>query len=91
MARVARAIFSGHPYHVAQRGNGRAQTFFGDAHHALYRDLLGEYCAVAGVVIWSRVLMPNHVHLILVPADRTGCGERYRRSIGAMRAISTPD
>ena len=72
MARLARAVFPGHPHHVTQRGNGRAQTFFSDADYALYRDLLGQHCAAAGVEIWSWVLMPNHVHLILVPRDEDG-------------------
>lgn len=72
MARLARAIFPGHPHHVTQRGNGRAQTFFSDDDYAEYRDLLGMHCAAAGVEIWSWVLMPNHVHLILVPGDEDG-------------------
>jgi len=72
MARLARAVFPGLPHHITQRGNGRAQTFFGDADYALYRDLLREHCAAAGVAVWAWVLMPNHVHLILVPDDRDG-------------------
>ena len=36
---------------------------------ALYRDLLAEHAAAAGVEVWAWVLMPNHVHLILVPHD----------------------
>ena len=72
MARLARAVFPGHPHHVTQRGNGRAQTFFDDEDYALYRDLLGRHCAAAGVEIWSWVLMPNHVHLVLVPSDEDG-------------------
>ena len=51
MARLARAVFPGIPHHVTQRGNGRAQTFFCDADYALYRDLLAEHCAAAGVEI----------------------------------------
>ena len=80
MARLARAVFPGHPHHVTQRGNGRAQTFFDDADYALYRDLLVEHCAAAGVEIWAWVLMPNHVHLILVPSDRDG----LRRALAAV-------
>ncbi|KGM31055.1 transposase [Inquilinus limosus] len=72
MARLARAVFPGLPHHVTQRGNGRAQTFFGDADYALYRDLLAIHCAAAEVEVWSWVLMPNHVHLILVPSDPDG-------------------
>ena len=72
MARLTRAIFPGHPHHVTQRDNGRAQTFFDDDDYAVYRDLLATHCAAAGVEIWSWVLMPNHVHLLLVPGDEDG-------------------
>lgn len=72
MARLARAVFPGIPHHVTQRGNGRMQTFFSDTDYALYRDLLVEHCAAAGVEIWAWVLMPNHVHLVLVPGDPDG-------------------
>ena len=83
MARLARTVFPGLPHHVTQRGNGRAQTFFGDDDYALYRDLLAASCRAAGVEVWSWVLMPNHVHLMLVPksavALRAGLGETHRR------------
>jgi putative transposase len=72
MARLARAVFPGLPHHVTQRGNGRGQTFFCDVDYALYRDLLATHCAAAEVEVWSWVLMPNHVHLILVPGDPDG-------------------
>jgi len=72
MARLARAVFPGHPHHVTQRGNGRATTFFDDTDYAFYRDLLATHAAAAGVEVWAWVLMPNHVHLILVPADPDG-------------------
>jgi putative transposase len=65
MARLARAVFPGHPHHVTQRGNGRATTFFIDEDYALYRDLLAEHAAANEVEIWAWVLMPNHVHMIL--------------------------
>jgi putative transposase len=72
MARLARAIFPGLPHHVTQRGNGRAQTFFGEADYRLYRDLLAEQATAARVQVWAWVLMPNHVHLVLVPSDPDG-------------------
>jgi putative transposase len=69
MARLARVVIPGHPHHVTRRGNGRAQTFFDDADDALYRDLLAAQSRAAGVEVWAWCLMPNHVHLILVPSD----------------------
>ena len=77
MARLARIVVPDLPYHVTQRGNGRQPTFFGDDDFALYRDLLAEASATARVQVWAWVLMPNHVHLILVPSDPDG----LRRSL----------
>jgi putative transposase len=72
MARLARLVFPCLPHHVTQRGNGRARTFFGDEDYPLYRDLLTAACRAAAVEVWAWVLMPNHVHLILVAADADG-------------------
>lgn len=72
MARLARLVVPGLPHHVTQRGNGRAQTFFGDADYILYRDLLAQACRDADVAVWAWVLMPNHVHLVLTPSDEDG-------------------
>ena len=80
MARLARVVVPGYPHHVTQRGNGRARTFFSDADYALYRDLLAEHCRAAHVEVWAWCLMPNHVHLILVPSDADG----LRRALAAV-------
>ncbi len=75
---------------MTQRGNGRAQTFFGDADYALYRDLLAASCRANDVEVWSWVLMPNHVHLILYPADEDGIRRAlapvHRRYAGEIHA-----
>ncbi|MEW5962236.1 MAG: transposase [Pseudomonadota bacterium] len=83
MARLARIVVPGAPHHVTQRGNRRQQTFFEDADYALYKQLLAEFCAEEKVAVWAYCLMPNHVHLILVP-KRTeslarAVGETHRR------------
>lgn len=83
LARLARAVFPGLPHHVTQRRNGRQQTFFRDGDYALYRDLLREHCAAAAVEVWAWVLMPNHVHLILVPGDEDG----LRRALARVHRI----
>jgi len=83
MARIARVVVPGVPHHVTQRGNRRLETFFSDADYRAYIALLGEHCRAAGVAVWGYCLMPNHVHLILVPADEDGLrralGEAHRR------------
>ncbi len=72
MARLPRLVIPGLPHHVTQRGNGGAQTFFSDDDYALYHELLARSCRAAKVEVWGWVFMPNHVHLILVPADPDG-------------------
>jgi putative transposase len=76
------------PHHVTQRGNRRMQTFFGDDDYRAYLSLLVEWCRRFEVRIWAYCLMPNHVHLILVPSSADGLAEavaqvhqRYTRRI----------
>jgi putative transposase len=68
---------------VAQRGNRRQPTFFGEEDFRLYRELLATWCARHGVEARAWCLMPNHVHLVLVPAAELGLrralGEAHRR------------
>lgn len=72
MARLARLVIPGLPYHVTQRGNRRGTTFFEDEDFAVYRALLAEAARRAGTAVWAYCLMPNHVHLIVVPTDTDG-------------------
>ena len=83
MARLARVVAAGLPHHVTQRGNRRQPVFFGDDDYRFYCKLLAEGCRAAGTAVWAYCLMPNHVHLILVPSDpdglRAALGEAHRR------------
>ncbi len=83
MARLARVVVPGLPHHVIQRGNRRLETFFSEADYQAYRELVAEACREAGTEAWAYCLMPNHVHLILVPSHadglRAALGEAHRR------------
>jgi putative transposase len=88
MARLARAVAPGIPHHITQRGNRRQAVFFSDEDYALYRTLLSEQCFAAGIKALGYCLMPNHVHLILVPPDERSLADalaqthrRYTRDI----------
>ena len=88
MARMARVVAAGVPHHVTQRGNRRQQVFFSDADYQSYLTLLAISCRKTGVAVWAYCLMPNHVHLILVPRDADGlraaladAHRRYSRDI----------
>ena len=83
MARLARIVIPGIPHHVIQRGNRRQPVFFGEGDYAAYVALVADACAAAQVRCLAWCLMPNHIHLILVPetADglRAALGEAHRR------------
>lgn len=72
MPRHARIVVPGLPHHVTQRGNRRAQVFFEDRDYRLFRNLLAEAVRKSGSEVWAYCLMPNHIHLILVPASPDG-------------------
>lgn len=83
MARIARVVVPGLPHHVTQRGNRRQPTFFGPEDYAEYVRLIAASCERCGTAVWCYCLMPNHVHLIMVPSTEDGLrcalGEAHRR------------
>lgn len=83
MSRLARIVIPRVPYHITQRGNRRQPVFFGDYDHQLYLRILSEQAGRHGLKIWAYCLMPNHVHLIVVPNSTSGLaqgiGETHRR------------
>jgi putative transposase len=68
MPRYARVVFPGVPHHVTQRGNNKQQVFYCRGDGVRYLDLLRGHAAKQGVEIIAYCLMPNHVHLVVVPA-----------------------
>jgi putative transposase len=83
MARISRAVAPGIPHHVIQRGNRCQKTFFNEEDYQAYLELMSEWCSRYGVESWGYCLMPNHVHLTLVPETKDGLnlavGEAHRR------------
>jgi len=83
MARMARLVVPGYPHHVTQRGNRRQRTFFSDDDYRHYTDLLATYSRIFYTDILAYCLMPNHVHLVMVPSWEDGLravlGETHRR------------
>jgi len=90
MARLGRYFLPGQPLHVIQRGNDRAPVFFDDEDYRLYLGWLAEAAAHYGCTIHAYVLMTNHVHLLVTPADADSLpramqslGRRYVRHVNA--------
>jgi putative transposase len=65
---MARVVASGFPHHITQRGNRSQRTFFSESDYHHYFELLVKAKHNAMVEIWAYCFMPNHVHLIAVPA-----------------------
>jgi len=69
MPRIARAVAPGFPHHVVQRGNNREKVFFHDEDMAVYLFLLKKYSEKWRAPIIGYCLMPNHVHLMVIPSS----------------------
>jgi putative transposase len=75
-----RIVLEGVPYHVTQRGNARQQIFFDERDYILYLDLVSRYGDGALLRILVYCLMPNHIHLIVLPERGTGMAQALGRT-----------
>jgi putative transposase len=95
VARLARVEALETPHHVTQRGNGRRVVFETDNDRLVYLGLLQQHAKLQRLAILGYCLMPNHVHLIVVPqradALRTALRNahgRYAAYLNARQATS---
>ncbi len=72
MARMARVVVPGIPYHITQRGNRRQRVFLRETDYPLYIGVLHAHCAKWFTQVLAYCLMPNHVHLVVVPRQVEG-------------------
>lgn len=72
MPRLSRAVFTGVPHHITQRGNRREDVFFSDEDREVYLEWLQTYCEKHDVDVLAYCLMTNHIHLVLVPNSEDG-------------------
>ena len=86
MARLPRLTAPGLPHHLIQRGNNRQSVFIDEADCVSYLREFAELANGHGLAIHAYVLMPNHVHLLVTPAQREtlpkvmqALGRRYVR------------
>ncbi len=83
MPRMKRLVVPGYPHHVTQRGNRRQKTFFCEDDYRYYLELMTNAARAANTEVWAYCLMPNHVHMVMVPAVEDGLraalGEAHRR------------
>ena len=75
MPRIARAVATGFPHHVTQRGNYRKEVFEKEHDYLLYMEWLVNYSRKYSLKIWAYCLMDNHVHFITVPMEHDSIGQ----------------
>ena len=93
MPRPPRLELAGVAHHVIQRGNNRAACFFGDADRRFYLKCLEDAAKRRCCEVHAYVLMSNHVHLLVTPAEPGALGAmmqelsgRYVRVINRIHA-----
>lgn len=69
MPRTSRAVAVCYPHHVTQRGNNRQPVFFDDQDRLKYLDTFQQYSVKYYLDVWAYCLMPNHIHLLVVPQN----------------------
>ena len=67
MPRIARAVATGFPHHIIQRGNNKEKVFFDKKDRKQYLELLKKYSEKWNARIFAYCLMTNHVHLMIKP------------------------
>lgn len=81
MARQARIVFPGLVHHVVQRGHNRSLVFQDDADHHRFLEVLRDAVRDAGVLVSGYVLLPDHVHMLLLPPTAESLG-RVMQDLG---------
>lgn len=69
MPRIARAVATGFPHHVIQRGNNKEKVFFDKKDKEQYLSLLKKYVDKWDSPILAYCLMSNHIHLLTRPKE----------------------
>ena len=73
---------AGVPHHVTQRGNRRQRVFLSRGDESAYLALLRDCATRHDIEIIAYCLMPNHVHLIVVPSTNDGLHRALKAAHG---------
>lgn len=77
MSKFPRLIVPGYPHHITQRGVRRQRTFFDAADYEAYLELAIELADEYGIEYWAYCLMPNHIHAVVVPSERSDLSKYF--------------
>ncbi|MFL9926706.1 transposase [Herbaspirillum lusitanum] len=72
MARLPRLVVPGQAHHIIQRGHDGLHIFRDAADHQAFLDWLRDAARQFKVALHAYVLMVDHLHLLVTPADELG-------------------
>ncbi len=79
MARLPRLYVPGLPQLVTQRGNNHTTLFTDDTDRSQFLSWLRETVRESALQLHAWVLMPDHLHLLVTPADESAVGSLMQR------------
>ena len=77
MARIARVVIPGYPYHITQRGNYKQRVFSCTEDYRQYLMWVSDYSEKNKISILAYCLMPNHVHFIGIPENHNSLSRTF--------------
>lgn len=83
MPRYPRLFIPHYPLHIVQRGHNRRRVFKTKTDYRYYLDNLLAAKKELAIRVLGYCLMPNHVHLVLVPGDNTDAVSGLMRILAA--------
>jgi putative transposase len=81
MPRQGRFLITGVPVHIVQRGRSKNSVFHQPDDFKMYRWALGKAIEKTGCCLHAYVLMDNHIHLLITPAE-DGSLARFMQVVG---------
>lgn len=75
MARLPRLVIPEHLHHLIQRGIAGTDLFRDQADYEFFYQCLKNAAKQFQIAIHAYVLLPDHLHLLVTPADETGLGK----------------
>ncbi len=85
---MARAVLTGVPHHLTQRGLDREPVFFSDTDREVYLGLVRSAGARFGVDLLGYCLMTNHVHWVVVPRMADSLARAFGEAHGRYAAYA---
>ncbi len=80
MPRIARIVAVGYPHHITARGNYQQEIFTSSADRQKYLSIIKKESNKYNLKILAYCLMPNHVHLVVIPDHEQSMGNVFKYS-----------